>query len=223
MPASGNPGGSRAIMTSSAQSQDSRDGILKAATQLFAGRGFHETSMSEVARNAQVSKALIFWHFKSKEELFLAVLNRLLEPYFIDFTEETSMLDERAQIERLVENYLYFVRDQASSVRFFLAQLLRSEQLSDGLGNQVLKLYESYRNLVVALIERGQEKGVCTRTFSAEVAAGFLMSALNGFVIEFLFMGKPIVDCQGALEMLGGWLFTREGPPKTSEGAKTVG
>ncbi len=210
-------------MTSSAQSQDSRDGILKAATQLFAWRGFHETSMSEVARNAQVSKALIFWHFKSKEELFLAVLNRLLEPYFIDFAEETSVLDERAQIVRLVENYLSFVRDQASSVRFFLAQLLRSEQLSDALGNQVLRLYESYRNLVVALIERGQEKGFCARTFSAEVAASFLMSALNGFVIEFLFMGKPIVDCQEALEMLGGWLFTREGPPKTAEGAKTIG
>jgi len=41
--------------------------------------------MSEVARAAGVSKALIFWHFKTKEELFLAVLNRLLEPYVIDF------------------------------------------------------------------------------------------------------------------------------------------
>ena len=42
------------------QSPDSRDEILKAAIQLFANRGFHETSMSEVAREAKVSKALIF-------------------------------------------------------------------------------------------------------------------------------------------------------------------
>ena len=80
------------------QAQDSRDEILKAAIHLFASRGFHETSMSEVAREAKVSKALIFWHFKTKEELFLAVLNRLLEPYFIDFAEEAAALDERAQI-----------------------------------------------------------------------------------------------------------------------------
>src|ERR1700682_3742819 len=59
-------------------SQDSRDEILKAGMRLFASRGFHETSMSEVAREARVSKALIFWHFKTKEELFVAVLNRLL-------------------------------------------------------------------------------------------------------------------------------------------------
>ncbi len=72
--------------------------------------------MSEVARDAKVSKALIFWHFKTKEELFLAVLNRLLEPYFIDFAEEVGALDERAQLRRLVQSYLLFVRDNAPSV-----------------------------------------------------------------------------------------------------------
>ncbi len=80
------------------QSQDSRDEILKAATQLFAGRGFHETSMAEVAREAKVSKALIFWHFKTKEELFVAVLNRLMEPYHIDFAEETRELVRMALV-----------------------------------------------------------------------------------------------------------------------------
>src|SRR6266446_6449891 len=121
------------------QSQDSRDEILKAAMHLFANRGFHETSMSEVAREARVSKALIFWHFKTKEELFMAVLSRLLEPYFIDFGEESGILDERAQILRLVEMYLLFVRDHANSVRFFLAQLLHDEHRGEGLGSQVMQ------------------------------------------------------------------------------------
>src|SRR6266851_2463308 len=121
-------------------SQDSRDEILKAAMQLFASRGFHETSMSEVAREARVSKALIFWHFKTKEELFLAVLNRLLEPYFIDFSDESQTLDDRAQIMKLVELYLLFIRDHANSVRFFLAQMLREQKMSEALGDQVMKL-----------------------------------------------------------------------------------
>src|SRR3984885_2526583 len=95
-------------------SQDSRDEILKAAMQLFAGRGFHETSMAEVAREAKVSKALIFWHFKTKEELFLAVLSRLLEPYYIDFAQESRELDERAQVQRLIQSYLVFVRENAN-------------------------------------------------------------------------------------------------------------
>ncbi len=200
------------------QSQDSRDEILKAAMQLFANRGFHETSMSEVAREARVSKALIFWHFKTKEELFVAVLNRLLEPYFIDFAEEAAAMDERAQIEKLVDAYLSFVRDNASSVRFFLAQMLHDQRLSEGLNDQVLKLYIGYRAMLVELIGRAQQKGVCRRRMASESAAAFLLSALNGLLIEYLFMGANTVDPEGAVAMVGEWLFGESPGASSSEG-----
>jgi AcrR family transcriptional regulator len=189
------------------QASDSRDEILKAAMHLFANRGFHETSMSEVAREARVSKALIFWHFKTKEELFVAVLNRLLEPYFIDFAEEAAAMDERAQIQKLVEFYLLFVRDNASSVRFFLAQMLHDQHLSESLNEQILKLYSGYRAMLVELIASAQQKGICPRRSAPEAAAGFLLSALNGLLIEHLFTGSKGVDPEGALAMVGEWLF----------------
>lgn len=189
------------------QVQGSSDEILRAATNLFANRGFHETSMSEVAREARVSKALIFWHFKTKEELFMAVLSRLMEPYFIDFTEESGVLDEREQILKLVEMYLRFVRDQANSVRFFLAQLLHDEHRGEGLGAQVMQLYEGYRSLLTGLIAQAQNRGLCARGYPPESAAAFLLSALNGFLIEFLFMGQSALDPQHALTMVREWLF----------------
>lgn len=189
------------------QSQESRDEILKAATHLFANRGFHETSMSEVAREARVSKALIFWHFKTKEELFLAVLNRLLEPYFIDFAEEAQILDERQQILKLVEFYLLFVRDNLSSVRFFLAQMLREQNLSETLNEQVMKLYNGYRGMLVELITRAQQRGLCETGFAPETAAGFIVSALNGLLIEFLFVGDSAINPESATAMVDEWLF----------------
>jgi AcrR family transcriptional regulator len=196
------------------QSQDSRDEILRAAMQLFANRGFHETSMSEVARAARVSKALIFWHFKTKEELFFAVLSRLLEPYVIDFAEESGKLDERAQILKLVESYLSFVRENANSVRFFLAQLLHDQHMSsDPLSGQVLQLYNGYRGMLTELIDRAQQKGICTCKFAPLAAAGFLVSALNGILIEDLFTGGSSVDTEGAVAMVGGWLFGESTPP----------
>ncbi len=189
------------------QPQDSRDDILKAAMHLFAIRGFHETSMSEVAREARVSKALIYWHFKTKEELFVAVLNRLLEPYVIDFAEEAGALDERAQIEKLVEFYLRFVRDNASSVRFFLAQMLHEQHLSESLSAHILQLYGGYRAMLVELIARAQAKGICPRRFAPEAAAGFLLSALNGLLIESLFLAANSIDPEGAVAMVSSWLF----------------
>ena len=209
----------RPVSNDSRGAQDSRDEILKAAMHLFANRGFHETSMSEVAREAHVSKALIFWHFKTKEELFVAVLNRLLEPYFIDFAEEAGVLDERAQIKKLVEFYLDFVRDNASSVRFFLAQMLHDQRFSESLNEQVLKIYSGYRGMLVELIARAQQKGLCTLRFTPQAAAGFLLSALNGILIEHLFMANNPLDSEEAVAMVSEWLFGQENP---SGGGKAV-
>jgi AcrR family transcriptional regulator len=209
----------RQISPDSRGAQDSRDEILKAAMHLFANRGFHETSMSEVAREAHVSKALIFWHFKTKEELFVAVLNRLLEPYFIDFAEEAGVLDERGQIKKLVEFYLIFVRDNASSVRFFLAQMLHDQRFSEGLNEQVMKLYSGYRAMLVEIIARAQQKGLCPVRFTPEAAAGFLLSALNGILIEHLFVANNQLDSEQAVAMVTEWLFGQENPSGGSAAA----
>jgi AcrR family transcriptional regulator len=202
--------------------QDSRDEILKAAIRLFARRGFHETSMSEVAREAKVSKALIFWHFKTKEELFLAVLNRLLEPYFIDFAEEVGALDERAQFRKLVQSYLLFVRDNGASVRFFLGQLLHGEKVPEELGVQVMKLYDGYRGLMIDVIRRAQDKHMCSRDITPEAAVSFMMSALNGSLIGFLFTGGPPTDLDSAAGMLESWLFRDPTPSPAAESGKAV-
>jgi hypothetical protein len=105
------------------------------------------------------------------------------------------------------------VRDNASSVRFFLAQMLHDQRLSESLNEQVLQLYGGYRAMLVELIGRAQKKGVCTRRTAPESAAAFLLSALNGLLIEYLFMGANAIDPQGAVAMVGEWLF---GPSATS-------
>lgn len=190
---------------------ESRDEILRAATQLFATHGFHETSMAEVARAARVSKALIFWHFKTKEELFLAVLARLLEPYVIDFAEEAGALDEKAQISKLIESYLSFVTDNAASIRFFVAQLLHDEK-SGALTNQVLALYEGYRALLTDLIAKTQREGLCRQTATPADVVAFLLASLNGLLIGYLFLGNQGLELEGAAGMLREWLFGVSAP-----------
>jgi AcrR family transcriptional regulator len=189
------------------RTHDSRDEILKAAINLFATRGFHETSMAEVARAAGVSKALIFWHFKSKEELFVAVLGKLLEPYVIDFAEEAGVLDEKAQLLKLIESYLLFVRENAGSIRFLVAQILHDERTKDSLSNQVLALYEGYQTLVTDLIGRAQTKGMCICHFPPRDAAAFLLATLNGLLFGHMLLGSRAADLEASMRMLRQWLF----------------
>jgi AcrR family transcriptional regulator len=59
--------------------------ILQAATRLFAVKGFRDTSMVEISRVTGVASGTIFYHFKSKEALFLAILADVRETITTDF------------------------------------------------------------------------------------------------------------------------------------------
>lgn len=53
-----------------------RESILASSLMVFAERGYHASTIEELARAAEVSKALIYEHFHSKQDLFLALIER---------------------------------------------------------------------------------------------------------------------------------------------------
>jgi AcrR family transcriptional regulator len=168
--------------------------------------------MSEVAREAKVSKALIFWHFKTKEELFLAVLNKLLEPYVIDFAEESEKLNARDQVRKLIGGYVNFVRENASSVSFFLRRFMSGEEMPEAFTEQIRRLYDLYKALLTDRIRLAQEEGLCSRSNEADVTANFVLAALNGLLINLLFMSQASFDLDSALNMLHSLLFGKPEP-----------
>ncbi|MBV8453634.1 MAG: hypothetical protein JOZ29_15390 [Deltaproteobacteria bacterium] len=99
------------------------------------------------------------------------------------------------------------MRENASSIRFFVAQILHDEKNKDSLSNQVLALYEGYRTLVTDLIGRAQAKDMCTRRFPPPAAAAFLLAALNGLLLGHMFLGSRSSDLETGMNMLRQWLF----------------
>ncbi|MEM2265151.1 MAG: helix-turn-helix domain-containing protein [Nitrososphaerota archaeon] len=58
------------------KSLETEDKLLQAALELFSEKGYLGATTKEIAKRAGVSELTLFRHFKSKENLFTAVLNR---------------------------------------------------------------------------------------------------------------------------------------------------
>jgi len=84
-----------------------------------------------------------------------------------------------------------------------------------------MKLYAGYRELMVDIVRRAQEKNLCSRDLAPEAAAGFMISALNGALIGFLFTGGATDESSGAVTMIEEWLF-RDFAQRSTEGGKAV-
>lgn len=100
--------------------QSKKSAIIDTATILFAGKGFTNTSMTEVASRTGIVGATIFYHFKTKEELFVSVLENvktgLVQAFSLYFQEEHFPTG----LERLLGAIAYHLHLSETKQEWFL-------------------------------------------------------------------------------------------------------
>lgn len=168
----------------------SRERILESATRLFASRGFSSTSLSQVAEGARVSKGLVLWHFESKGNLFRAALDHALDALAIDVLADLRGLSEIDQLGRLIDEYHRFVVAHLPSVKFFLALVAGVEQCPQGIVPRITQVQLSYRDLMAAVIEAAQERGLVRPEIHPPLRASLIMAALHGIHLQSLLQGQ---------------------------------
>jgi len=106
--------------------------ILEAAARLFLGQGYGATSMDAIAREAGVSKATLYAHYKGKDELFAEMIAIRAAEHSAASTEpELDGLDIREQLRRIAEDHvaLLLSPDALGIYRVVLAEVARFPEL----------------------------------------------------------------------------------------------
>jgi AcrR family transcriptional regulator len=165
---------------------DAREKILETAMRLFATQGYSTTSLAQVAKEAHVSKALIFWHFENKEALFHDAVQRTLEPYLINVLDDLEGLAEDEQLRRLIEEYYAFVAKHPDSVKLVVGVLLRGDSRPDDFLGRLTELHRVYRDLLADVLERGRRRGIFRDSVLPELDASVVMTALHGILLQRL-------------------------------------
>jgi len=163
---------------------DAREKIIETAMRLFATKGYGNTSLAQVAKEAQVSKALILWHFANKDGLFRTAVQRTFEPYSINVAHHLDGLPAVDQIKRLVDDYYAFVSKNAYSVKFFLGLLLDADERSHDLVPQLAGLQGMFRSLLAEIIGTGRQSGTLHAGVQPERDAGLIVNALYGILLQ---------------------------------------
>ncbi|MDN3670773.1 TetR/AcrR family transcriptional regulator [Echinicola jeungdonensis] len=90
--------------------QQKEKDILEAAIKLFSSKGYHTTKMDEVAKQAKMSKGLIYFYYKNKEDLYMAVTKKAFEELKNIFKETQKAKGKNgiSLITDLVNNFLSF-------------------------------------------------------------------------------------------------------------------
>lgn len=87
-----------------------KDIILQVAMQLFAKKGFKDTSMAELSKITGAAEGTIFYHFKTKQDIFLEILKTAKEDIlseFKRFIENRKFESGIEMMEGVISFYLY--------------------------------------------------------------------------------------------------------------------
>ena len=157
--------------------EDKHQKILRAAVKVFSEKGFFNSRVSEIAKEANVADGTIYLYFKNKDDLLIS----LFEEEFGKIVENT-----RAELER--------EKDALQKIRRFaithLSIVSLQQQLAEVLGVEVRqstkfmkeyvnKTFIEYLNLIRQVVVEGQEKGLIRKDLTPGIMKRALFGALD--------------------------------------------
>jgi AcrR family transcriptional regulator len=108
--------------------QQRRTQLLEVAVEVFAERGFHATSMDEVAEAAGVTKPVLYQHFPSKRALYRELLDEVDEQLVARLVSATGgAASGRERVEQGFAAYFRFVATNRASFRLLFGASVRND------------------------------------------------------------------------------------------------
>ncbi len=186
--------------------QTKKDQIAKGALRAFSQNGYSETTMDTIAEAANVAKGTLYYHFKTKEELFLYVIQKGVEMLIDSVT--VAIRDTR----RPVTQRIFYVLDE--HLRFFadnreLCMLLLSIS-GDGQRDRLIgTLLTDYFATMEVFFADLQQEGRLRSDLEVRTIASSLFGMVGFTVLRKMFRDDPVyteetkhtllVLCEGAL------------------------
>lgn len=167
-----------------------RTQILKAAAHTFGRKGFHATTLEEIAADLKVTKASLYYYFSTKEELLFEV--HLLSLQDLIQRAERIVGEKRsppAQLQAIVTEHLRVLASDYEG-----AFLLQQEyELPPKYREEIVSLRDHYEHLVLEVVQEGIRQHVF-RVKDSRVVVRMMLGAINWFLRWYRADGRLTVD-----------------------------
>src|ERR1039457_7063768 len=163
-----------------------RQAILETAYRLFRTQGFDKTSMTEITTQVGGSKATVYSHFPSKEELFVECMMAALENYMSDTLKhlDASRGDPEDALRNFGTSVLNFI---CSSEQVEVRRLMIAEAARSGTGKLFFDKITALRSQVSSFLAACMASGMLRRD-DPDLAADHLGALLEAEILEPLLL-----------------------------------
>jgi TetR/AcrR family fatty acid metabolism transcriptional regulator len=168
---------------------------------VFASAGFHESTISQIARAAGVADGTIYLYFKNKDDILVHFFNFKTRQVFARFREEVDQaLTAVDKLRNLIRRHLdEFQKDRFMAI-LYQAETHRTNRLAE---EQIREMHKMYLDLIAEIVEQGQVEGAIRRDLYVGLVKRYIIGGVDEVINTWLHsdgqydltsMADPLVD-----------------------------
>jgi TetR/AcrR family fatty acid metabolism transcriptional regulator len=167
---------------------DRREAILRAATEVFAARGFFNAQVADVARAAGIAAGTVYLYFKSKDDLLVSIFERTMREAIADGRACIAPLrDPVAQLRAIARVHLDRMGGDRSLAIVFQVELRQSTKFMERFSATLLR---EYLGIIRGIIAAGQASGLFRREINATLAAKLFFGGLDEMATNWILSAR---------------------------------
>ena len=155
-----------------------KEKILEAAYQRFLHYGYSKTTMNEISGDISISKALLYYYFPDKSQLYIAVMRKVADDYLNGLEGKINSFSD------LKEAFVFLINTQYEFIlknyNFFDFFRLNEQNLPDTIWEIVDQVHYSEIDLLVNAIKHEAAKGTIKPISNPKEIVGLILDALHG-------------------------------------------
>ncbi len=165
------------------RSEETQARILEAAVKQFSVNGYNKASVDSICVQAGVSKGAFYHHFKTKQDVFLALLDGWLQTFdkAIEASKDSSVPET---FQMMTEYFPYIFQSASDNLPMFLEFLLQASR-DETVWQASIAPYRRYHKHFASLIKKGIAEGSFADV-DPNLAARLIVSAAMGLLLQSL-------------------------------------
>lgn len=180
-----------------------RNEIIAASAKVFAEKGYHSTSIADIAAELGMGHGTFYRYFQNKLDIFVNVISevigRISEVVISERASEADSLEDyRSQLYRIGDGLVGIMLDNPIAVRILFYESLGIDEEVNAMIHKAFDLFGAYTQ---AYLENGKSKGFLRQDIHTQEAA----LALNSMLLE---AARRIVTAPDVKEAKTVWIDT---------------
>jgi TetR/AcrR family fatty acid metabolism transcriptional regulator len=174
--------------TAQRKSNAKYEAILRAAIKVFAGSGFFNSKVADVAREAGVADGTVYLYFKNKDDILASIFNNYMDDALSAGRARLSEIqDPIEKLRQIVHAHLEGLGRDRNLAVVFQVELRSSTKFMEQFS--ATKVTE-YLELISGVIEDGQRSGVFRSGLNTKIVAKVLFGALDEMATNWVLSHK---------------------------------